>query len=477
MCHNDTKFLKLKKIFPYGNIKNMKCLIVEDDKDFCEILITYLSKFTPLIFCCSSIKEAILIIEREKPELILLDIELKDNVLGIEILKDIIKYPQDTIVITGHIKYKEKLLKLYEEGLICDFYIKPLDFGVFFHRLNLIYEKQKIKKELNIISENYGIVGTSKAVLDIIEKIEIVGKTNLNVLIEGETGVGKELVARAIHEISQRKGNFVHLNCAAIPESMAEAELFGVKKGAATDVSERKGKILSANNGTLFLDEISSLPFSIQGKFLNVIESKKFYQVGGDEEIFSDFRLISASNLNLYEEVKEKRFREDLYFRISSFKIYIPPLRERKEDIPILSRNVIKNLSKIYGKEKIITDDALEILQSMEFKGNVRELQALLENVYFFDNDNKINFKDLFEIIKPNLASFPVSLQSNLKPIFPLNLKNYIEKIEKEIIEKALIEAKGNINKVSQMISIPRKTLYRKIKKYNLKGDKKNKNS
>jgi len=227
-------------------------------------------------------------------------------------------------------------------------------------------------------------------------------------------------------------------------------------------VAERKGKLLQANKGTLFLDEISSMPMALQGKFLRAIESKSFFRLGDDELSTSDFRLVSASNRDLEKLSGEGKFREDLYYRISTFKIFIPPLRERKEDIPYIAKNLIERFSETYREEKKITDEAIEILSSLEWKGNVREIQSFLLSAYFLDEDKIINSRDLFKLIK-----FEKKEEKNFN--FPMNLKEYIKEIERQAIYEALMKTKGNVQKAAEMLKMPRKSFYRKLKNYKLK--------
>ncbi len=448
----------------------MNCLLVEDDKDFYKILSLHIIKSGFNLHWANTYERALEILKEKKINLVIQDIKLGDRDSGLDLIENYKRYDLDIIVITAHIGYKEILLKKYNDGIIQDFFIKPFDMNVFCYRLQIMKEKflfeRNVKEE---IKEKYGILGISREIQRVREKIDLIAEKDANVLIEGESGVGKELVARAIHEVSKRKGEFVPLNCSAILESLAESELFGIKKGSATGVDERKGKILLANFGTLFLDEISSMPITLQGKFLRVLEEKKFYPVGSDKTLNSDFRLISATNENIEKLVEEKKFRGDLYFRISTFKIYIPPLRERKEDIEIISKNFIKNLSTKYNEEKTLTEEAIEVLKYMEWKGNVRELQNFLYNLFLSTKSKKINSIKIFKFLNFAIPSPQHIPKFNNEISIPLNLKKHLKEIEKNAIEKALKEANGNIVKAAKLLSMPRRTFYRKLKYYKIK--------
>jgi transcriptional regulator with PAS, ATPase and Fis domain len=282
----------------------------------------------------------------------------------------------------------------------------------------------------------------------------------VNILIEGQSGTGKELVAKAIHNNSNRKSNpFVAINCSAIPENLLESELFGHVKGAFTGATEfQKGVFEQANEGTLFLDEIAEMPYNLQAKLLRVTETWEVKSIGSDKIKKVDVRLISATNQNLKDAIKEKRFREDLYFRLATVSVTLPPLNERVSDIPLIVNHYLKILSAKLDKDLKISTEALAILMNQSWKGNVRELENVLEQSAITSSDNTITPESFKFTISSN------SLDDTLKTANSISLKD----LEKQYIKKVLEDAKWNKLQASQILKIDRKTLYKKIKEYNL---------
>ena len=296
-----------------------------------------------------------------------------------------------------------------------------------------------------------------KEVFHFIRKISNI---NVNILIEGQSGTGKELVAKAIHNNSNRKSNpFVAINCSAIPENLLESELFGHVKGAFTGATEfQKGVFEQANEGTLFLDEIAEMPYNLQAKLLRVTETWEVKSIGSDKIKKVDVRLISATNQNLKDAIKEKRFREDLYFRLATVSVTLPPLNERVSDIPLIVNHYLKILSAKLDKDLKISTEALAILMNQSWKGNVRELENVLEQSAITSSDNTITPESFKFTISSN------SLDDTLKTANSISLKD----LEKQYIKKVLEDAKWNKLQASQILKIDRKTLYKKIKEYNL---------
>ncbi|MCX6163725.1 MAG: sigma-54 dependent transcriptional regulator, partial [Ignavibacteriae bacterium] len=273
---------------------------------------------------------------------------------------------------------------------------------------------KKIQDLKTILEDNFpfkNIIGTSKKMLEVFDFINKISKVNVNVLIEGQSGTGKELVARAIHQHSDRKSApFVAINCSAIPENLLESELFGHVKGAFTGATEtQKGVFEQADSGTLFLDEIAEMPYNLQAKLLRVIENWEVKSLGSDRIKKVNIRLISATNQNLKEFIKEKKFREDLYFRLSTFSIILPPLSERISDIPLIVNHYLKILSAKFDKDFIITLPALEALINHKWKGNIRELENVLEQAAIITSDETIDFKHF------NFVNLSDSLEDCLK--------------------------------------------------------------
>ena len=324
---------------------------------------------------------------REVPfDAILLDIKMPE-MDGMEVLEALQKFSESPVImISGHGTI-ETAVEAIKKGAY-DFIVKPPDLNRLLvtvrnaiDKKDLVTETKKLKKE---VSKKYEIVGESEGIVELKNMIARVAPTNARVLISGENGTGKELVARQIHEQSDRsKLPFIEVNCAAIPSELIESQLFGHEKGSFTSaIKQRKGDFELANGGTLFLDEIGDMSLSAQAKVLRALQENKIVRVGGEKEIPVDVRVLAATNKNLREEIKKGNFREDLYHRLSVIVLHVPPLRERKDDIPLLTRHFIDVLSKEQGKPpREITDDALELLKSFNWTGNVRELHNVVERL------------------------------------------------------------------------------------------------
>jgi len=311
------------------------------------------------------------------------------------------------------------------------------------------------------------IIGKSESLQAVFTQIEKVKNNEVTVLLQGESGTGKELVARAIHFNGIRMEKpFISLNCAAIPETLLESELFGFEKGAFTDAKMRKlGKFEQAHGGTLFLDEIGEMSPSLQVKILRALEEKEFSRIGGKERIRVDTRIITATNKDLYQEVLAKNFREDLYYRINVFPIYLPPLRERKEDIPLLTEHFIQEFSQRDHKQiKHISPEAMEILTNYHWKGNIRELENILERAMILAEGDSIEVEFLPPYLKKKELSSSISLSNNSsgEDILPL------EEIEKKALSQSLSLTGGNVSEAARKLQIGRTTFYRKASKYGI---------
>ncbi len=311
------------------------------------------------------------------------------------------------------------------------------------------------------------LVGESKQIRQIKSLIKQVARTNTTVLILGQSGTGKDVIASCVHQLSDRKENpLVPLNCGAIPSELMESELFGHEKGAFTGaLARRAGRFEMANGGTLFLDEIGDMPLPMQVKLLRVTQEQKFERVGGNISISVDTRLIAATNQNLEDLIQHHQFREDLYYRINVFPIYVPSLHERIEDIPLL---VDHHLEKIYDRLKhhiVFTEGAKEMLCRYEWPGNIRELQNFLERMVILYPDHAVNEKDIESVFKKRKISLMHSAP-RLVNKFPFNMKKYLLKIEQQIIEQALEQSNGIVSKAAEYLSLGHETLMEKIKKY-----------
>lgn len=324
--------------------------------------------------------------------------------------------------------------------------------------------KQKNMELESQLSSNkrLNMIGNSGKMHDVYSLVQMVGKTNSTVLIRGESGVGKELVADAVHEASTRKGKkFIKVNCSALPESLIESELFGHEKGSFTGAeSQRKGRFELAEGGTIFLDEIGDIPPSTQVKILRMIQQREFERVGGTQTLRSDVRIIAATNRNLEEMIKSEDFREDLYYRINVFPIYIPSLRERRDDIPPLVDHFIEKFNKEnHTKIKRITTSALEMLMIYKWPGNIRELENCIERACILSTDNVIHSYNL-----------PPSLQTadSTNTLAKGGMMYTVEQVEKQLIREALTSTRGNIAKAAENLSVTERMLGTRLKKYSI---------
>jgi len=323
-------------------------------------------------------------------------------------------------------------------------------------KLDNLFYRERIENRYSIPN----IIGNSKAMEDVYHRILAVAPTKANVLIEGESGTGKELIANAIHLHSTRKNKrFVPVHCAALAESVLESELFGHEKGAFTGAVSRKiGRFEYANEGTLFLDEISELDLKSQVKLLRVLQEKVFERVGSTQPVKVDVRIVDATNKNLEEAVKNGEFREDLYYRLKVVSIYAPPLRARKDDVPLLIKHFLEEFGRLHEKNtRFVTNEALEILKKYDWPGNIRELENTIESIVILSKSEKISKKDIPENIIKNTAY--ISSGSS-----DMNVKNN----EKELIVNALKKTGNNKTKAAEILGISRKTIHRKIKEYSL---------
>jgi two-component system response regulator PilR (NtrC family) len=316
------------------------------------------------------------------------------------------------------------------------------------------------------------MVGRSKEMHKVYSLIRKVADTPANVLILGESGTGKELVARAVHENSSRKNKpFVAINCGGIPENLLESELFGYMKGSFTGAfADRAGLFEVARGGTIFLDEIAELPVVLQVKLLRVVQEKTIRRVGGSEDIKTDVRIISATNQDLEEKVKQGEFREDLYFRLNVIPIHIPPLRKRREDIPLLVQYFIEKYAKEFGKEvKRISAYALELLMRYPFPGNIRELENIIERSVALESSSII-LPESLSIAEDGNGEAGATGPEAAFPERGVNLNRELERFEREIIRKALDKAKGSKTKAASLLGVSFPSLRHRIEKLNMEN-------
>jgi len=420
--------------------------------------------------------EALEKVEKDKFNLAIVDLE-RPSKENIDILKRIKKIaPKTDIIILIQFTDVKTTLNLLKKD-VYDYLKKPFiidELKILIRRA--LGEKELIKEELifpqNLINGKnlVPLIGKTKSMQRVFENITKIAKTDITVLIQGETGTGKELVARAIHQLSRRKNKtFLRINCAALPESLLESQLFGYEKGAFTGAIETKeGLFTATDKGTLFLDEICEANFAIQVKLLRVIEYKEFLPVGGTKHINTDVRLV-ASAKNLKKNVEKKRFREDLYYRLNVFPIFIPPLRERKEDIPLFIHYFLRQHNSLLNKHiKGISNEALRCLLNYHWPGNVRELENVLLRAVAICKNQTIILADLPEYLRTQKIPSTQSSFLDMSLSFKEAKQKVIESFERKYLENALQKYRGNISQAARAIGIARPFFYEKIKKHKL---------
>jgi len=450
-------------------------LVVDDEESVIESFKLILEDKYNLITATSG-KEALEKFEKENVNLVILDILIPD-MNGIEILRKLKEMnPNIDIVIVTAVKTVKTAVESIKLGAY-DYITKPFDMEEILSIIDKIMEKQKLVKEITYLRSELKesimfdtIVGQSAAMKQIYELVIEMGKNDTNVIIYGESGTGKELIARAIHFNGIRKDKpFVAVDCASIPDNLLESELFGHEKGAFTDATSQKiGKFELASGGTLFLDEISNLKLDMQSKILRAIQEKEIQRIGSNKNIKVDVRIICATNIDLKEAVAKNKFREDLYYRINVVPIYLPPLRERKEDIPLLVKHFIQKYNKKLNKDiQGITDQALDLLMNYSWPGNVRELQNLIERLVVLTKEKLITHKHFpLEILLST-----ANLQEEDKQ--QLSLRHVRNEFEKQYILGILAKVNWNQIEASKILNIHRNTLIFKIRKLKLEFPRK----
>jgi two-component system nitrogen regulation response regulator NtrX len=438
-------------------------LIVDDEDNIRLSLKGSLEDEGFYVMQASTGEDALKIIEKQDVDIVLLDIWMP-GIDGIETLQEIKKSSPDlpVIIMTGHGSI-DAAVKTTRLGAL-DFLEKPLDLNRIIitisnalHMKELSVENALLKKKAEKDDE---FIGTSPAIIRLKEEIDRAAPADSWVLILGENGTGKELVARRLHKLSKRNIQpFVEVNCAAIPGELIESELFGHEKGSFTGATERKrGKFDLANNGTLFLDEIGDMSLNTQAKILRILQEQRFERVGGSQTIQVDVRVLTATNKNLEEEIANGKFRQDLYYRLNVIPLLVPPLRERKEDIPQLIEHFLTMYAVLNnGNKKIITEGAIKKLMQHDWPGNVRELKNILERLVIMTPGNTITSE--------NISPLASKTTSEFERIFDFELlKDARNEFERIFISKKLAQCGNNISRTADMIGVERSNLHRKIK-------------
>ena len=442
-------------------------LVVDDERDICKALEFILSREGYVVTTAHSGEEAVELLKKRDFDVVLTDLKM-EKMDGIELLEEVKRQNQETqVVLMTAYASVESAVNAMKKGA-SDYIVKPfineeirLTIRRLIEQMRLRSENIALKQEL---SQHRGrckeFIFGSESMGRVIDMLENVIPTKSNILLLGESGTGKGLVAEIIHCSSQRRDNpFISINCSAIPETLLESELFGYKKGAFTGaVADKKGLILLADAGTLFLDEIGDMPLQLQAKILKVIETGEVMPLGDTKPKHSDIRLVSATNQDLERRVKENAFREDLYYRLNVIEIKIPPLRERKEDVKLLSEFFMSKYAGINNKDiKSIDEDAMEALISYRWPGNVRELGNVMERAVIMASKNIIYVENLPDKVR---AEHTYDISSNLKSEMNEHEKNFIKRIYEA--NKKSKEA------TAHALGVDVATLYRKMKKFEI---------
>ncbi|MFC1876044.1 sigma-54-dependent transcriptional regulator [Thermodesulfobacteriota bacterium] len=456
-----------------------RILVIDDERSMLELLEIILTREGYQVTCAGSGKQAVSLLQKCSYDLLLCDIKLGD-ISGIEVLKRAKeRNPESVVIMISAYSSAENAVEAMNEGAY-DYVPKPFDNEELKHTIKSALDMRTIdqeKKALNVDRKetiHFGmIVGNSPRMLHIYDMIRQVGKTKTSILITGESGTGKELIARAIHDQSDRKEDpFIVINCGSIPETLMESEFFGHKKGSFTGASnDKKGLFEVADHGTVFLDEIGELSTSFQVKLLRAVQEKVFKRVGDTQDISVDIRFISATNKDLNKEIIGGRFREDLFYRLNVIEIKIPPLRERMDDLKPLAQFFLDKYSKEMGKEITkISSYAIELLKKYDFPGNIRELENLLERSVALTSTN-ILLPDSLElsVYKKRWIEGVKDRRFDLDEVMHgVSIDTILAEIERAYLEKALDISSGNKHNAAKLLGITFRSIRYRLDKLNL---------
>ncbi len=451
-------------------------LIVDDENALREAIAERLADHGFVVEQASSGEQAIERLAEFAFDILITDLRLP-GIDGRKVLEAALeRYPEIIpIVITGYGTVKDAV-EAIKQGA-ADFITKPFQFDALLHVVRLALEQRRLKSEnaylRSQLEERYridGLVGHSRVMRDLFHLLETVAATSSTVLITGETGTGKELAARAIHHSSPRRANrFVAINCSAIPETLLEAELFGHVRGAFTGaVGTRQGRLEQANKGTLFLDEVGTMSPALQAKLLRVLQEREFERVGDSHSIKIDVRVIAATHSDLTKMVAEGLFREDLFYRLNVIPVQLPPLRDRRDDVPLLVQHFLQKLSVDSGRAAVtVSQEALRSLMAYPWPGNVRQLENAVERAIAFSHGrSQIDLQDL----APEIQNQPAPTDSS-EVWFPddgLDFDRYIEAVELSLIRRSLERTQGNKRQAAKLLNLKRTTLIEKLKRLEL---------
>ena len=446
-------------------------LVVDDEQGIRQVLQDVLGDEGHQVFAVEDGFQALEILEKEAVDLVILDVWLP-NMGGIDVLKRVRGgWPDiEVVVISGHANIN-MAVQAVKIGAF-DFLEKPLSLEKTITVVENALKLEELKRENRNLKENIffedEMIGSGEEMSKVQELIEQSAGSDARILVLGENGTGKELVAREIHRRSRRaKSPFVEVNCASIPETLIESELFGHEKGAFTDAyARRKGKFELANGGTLFLDEIADMSLSTQAKVLRVLQEMKFERIGGEKSVSVDVRVITATNKNIHEEIRAGRFREDLYFRINVIPIFVPPLRERTEDLQALIDYFMDKFKRpAEGEAKRFSEEAIQLLKIYFWPGNVRELKNFIERINIMTEEEMISPESIRRYLT---SGTDWEKDEVLKGFESMKLNEAKDEFEREFLVKKLEENEQNIARTSRVLGITPSHLHNKIKKHGI---------
>ncbi len=456
-----------------------KILVIDDDDLVCKSLEKVIKRFGYEVEVCMEADKTFKKVEETNPDIILLDIYLKQT-SGLDVLKELqMKYPYIPVIMITAFADVNIAVKAMKLGAF-DFLLKPIEIeylqlilGKVVKHLNLKYEVDKLTTLVEGEKITREMFGKSKSIIRVLNEVEHLAKSeDTTILLEGESGTGKEVFARYIHQQSPRADKvFIPINCGTIPKDLAESELFGHEKGAFTGASSKTklGKFEIANNGTILLDEIGELSLDLQVKLLRVLQERKFYRLGGEKEIALNVRVIAATNKDLEEEVRKGNFREDLYYRLNVAKITLPPLRERREDIPILAYSFLHFFSSKFGKPiTSISEDAMELMLRQRWNGNVRELRNSIERAMLMADGKELRSKHLYFLNQEE----EIKDSDN----YVLNIPSKGIKVDvvlRDLILKTLEITNGNQVKAAKVLGLSRSKLRYRMEQLDIEVTKK----
>ncbi len=448
-------------------------LVVEDNSQIRMELAQILLEEGYQVASASNGEQALSEIQNFLPDLILLDLMLP-GIDGLSLMEKVKKEHKNIIVIivsgASDLNLAVEAMKMGAFDFIKKPYIAQELIMVIRKALNISYERRELdhlKKRVYEHSKPEKVMGESFLIKKVLKQVELVGPTNMSVIIQGKSGTGKEVIANLIHANSKTQNKpFVAVDCGAIPDTLVESELFGHEKGAFTGaITNKMGKFEVANGGTLLLDEITNLPIDSQAKLLRALEERVIMQVGGKKNIKIDVRIIATTNLKIFEEVQQGSFRQDLFHRLNEFRIYLPDLSERKEDIPILANEFLLEANvDLDNSINGFTPDAMEIMVNYKWPGNVREIKNIVKSAVLLCDTDQVESRHLQLTMQFDPASY--NIPEILTPGFSYH--KIMDDVEKALLTKAMKQTRGNKSKAASLLGINRKALYRKLEKHDL---------